>query len=114
MGRRPIERVIVDPSAASFIEVLRRRGFRVVRADNAVADGIRVTADLLRTGRIRICRECRDCLREMALYCWDERGNRDAPRKENDHAMDEMRYFAMDLAKKETGGFAAVTVERTW
>lgn len=114
VGRRPIERVIVDPSAASFIEVLRRRGFRVVRADNAVADGIRVTADLLRTGRIRICRECRDCLREMALYCWDERGNRDAPRKENDHAMDEMRYFAMDLAKKETGGFAAVTVERTW
>ena len=41
-GGREIERVIVDPSAASFIETLRRRGFRVVRADNDVADGIRV------------------------------------------------------------------------
>ena len=110
-GRR-IARVIVDPSAASFIEVLRRRGFRVIRADNAVADGIRVTADLLRAGKIQICRSCGDCLREMALYCWDERGGRDAPRKEHDHAMDEMRYFAMDLAEKESGGFAAVTVER--
>jgi len=111
-GGRRIARVIVDPSAASFIEVLRRRGFRVIRADNAVADGIRVTADLLRAGKIRICRGCEDCLREMALYCWDERGGRDAPRKEHDHAMDEMRYFAMDLAEKEHGGFAAVTVER--
>ena len=54
----------------------------------------------------------KDCLREMALYCWDERGGKDAPRKEHDHAMDEMRYFAMDLTRKEPGGFAAVSVER--
>ena len=49
----------------------------------------------------------------MALYCWDERGGRDTPRKEHDHAMDEMRYFAMNLKQKESGGFAAVSVERT-
>ena len=109
---RAIQRVIVDPSAASFIELLRRRGFSVVKADNTVADGIRVTADYLRRGRIRICRGCRDCLREMALYCWEDRGGRDAPRKEHDHAMDEMRYFAMDLAGEEESAFAAVAVER--
>ena len=90
---RVIQRVIVDPSAASFIELLRRRGFRVVKADNTVTDGIRVTADCLRSGRLQICRECRDCLREMALYCWDEKAGKDAPVKENDHAMDDMRYF---------------------
>nr|WP_326126347.1 PBSX family phage terminase large subunit [uncultured Oscillibacter sp.] len=111
-GERDIQRVIVDPSAASFMEVLRRRGFRVVRADNDVSDGIRVTADLLKRRRIVICRECRDCLREMELYCWDERSGRDAPRKENDHAMDETRYFAMDLAEGDCGGFAAMSVER--
>ena len=111
-GERTIRRVIVDPSAASFIEVLRRRGFRVVRADNDVADGIRVTSDLLKKRRIVICRTCGDCLREMELYCWDERGGRDAPRKENDHAMDDLRYFAMDAVKGEQSGFAAVTVER--
>ena len=109
---REIQRVIVDPSAASFIEVLRRRGLPVVKADNAVADGIRVTADLLRSGRIRICRGCRDCLREMALYCWEEGSGRDVPRKEHDHAMDEMRYFAMDLAREAERGFAAVAVDR--
>ena len=51
-------------------------------------------------------------LREMEQYCWDERGGRDAPRKENDHAMDDLRYFAMDLAGEGHGGFAATYVER--
>ena len=109
---RPIQRVIADPSAASFIEALRRRGFPVVRADNNVADGIRVTADLLREGRIVLCRECRDCLREIAQYCWDRREGRDAPRKRDDHAMDDLRYFAMDLAGDREDGFLALAVER--
>ena len=109
---RKIERIIVDPSAASFIEALRRRGFTVVKANNAVSDGIRVTADLLREKKMVICRGCRDCLREMALYCWDERNGKDIPRKENDHAMDEMRYFAMDLVGEDGESFAAVAVER--
>ena len=99
---REIERVIVDPSAASFIECVRRSGFRVVRADNSVGDGLRVTADLLKRRKIVICRNCTHCLREMAGYVW-EGGGRDAPHKEKDHAMDEMRYFAMSVA----GGDAA-------
>jgi len=110
---REIQRVIVDPSAASFIETLRRRGLRVVKADNDVVNGIRVTADLLREGRIAICRECRDCLREIAQYRWEQRGERDAPRKRDDHAMDDMRYFAMDLAGEQgEEGFMALAVER--
>ena len=112
-GGRELAEVVVDPSAASFIEVLRRRGFRVVRADNDVADGIRVTADLLREGRIVLCRGCRDCLREIGQYCWEQRGERDAPRKKDDHAMDDLRYFAMDLAgDREEEGFTALAVER--
>ncbi|MBR3641670.1 MAG: PBSX family phage terminase large subunit [Oscillibacter sp.] len=111
-GGRTIERVIVDPSAASFIEMLRRRGFPVKKANNDVADGIRVTADLLRCGTIVICKPCRDCLREMALYCWETGAPRDAPRKVCDHAMDEMRYFAMDANVQQNGKFSAVCVER--
>ena len=54
-----------------------------------------------------------DCLREIAQYCWEQRGERDAPRKKDDHAMDDMRYFAMDLAgDREEDGFAVLTVER--
>ena len=111
-GGRVIERVIVDPSAASFIAALRKEEFLVVKAINDVADGIRVAADFLKQGRMVICETCTDCLREMELYCWDERGGRDVPRKEHDHAMDDMRYFAMDLAAERLGGFAAVCVER--
>lgn len=110
-GRR-VSRVIVDPSAASFIETLRREGYPVIRADNRVTDGIRVTADLLKQGRIRISPDCEDCLREMELYCWDQEGKKDVPRKEHDHAMDEMRYFAMDLMSGRRSGFAATCVER--
>lgn len=112
-GGRNVNRIIVDPSAASFIEALRRRGFRVVRANNHVQNGIRVTADLLKQGRIVLCDTCEDCLREMELYCWEERGGRDTPRKEHDHAMDDLRYFAMDLAEESGGSFAAVSVDRS-
>ena len=85
----------------------------MVRADNDVADGVRVTADLLRERRIVLCKGCRDCLREIAQYCWEQRGERDAPRKKDDHAMDDMRYFAMDLAgEREEDGFAVLSVER--
>ncbi len=76
-----------------------------------MADGIRVTADLLRQGGSCCVRPARDCLREMALYCWDE-GGTGTLRKEHDHAMDDMRYFAMDLSGGEKGGFAAVSVAR--
>ena len=81
-------------------------------SDPITADGIRITADLLREGRLVICRGCKDCLREMALYCWDPKAGRDAPKKENDHAMDDMRYFAATVAGRRSGGFAATFVER--
>lgn len=108
-GGKRVERVIVDPSAASFLAALRQAGFPVKAADNRVLDGIRVTAGMLRERRIVLCEPCADCLREMSLYRWES--GKEAPRKENDHAMDEMRYFAMDL-QGETRRFAATFVER--
>ena len=108
-----VEKVIIDPSAASFIEEAKRAGFPVARANNNVSDGLRVTASLLKEGKIAICSGCENTLREMALYCWENGGSgRDMPRKENDHAMDDMRYFAMSLGKKDGGALAVCCVER--
>lgn len=107
-GGRNIELVVVDPSAASFIETLRREGWRVVRAENDVLAGIRVTAELLRERKIVICRGCRDALREFQLYCWDGRAGQDRVRKEHDHAMDEIRYFAATVAAKAVREFWSV------
>lgn len=107
-----IETVIVDPSAASFMEVLRRRGFPVRKADNDVLTGIRKTADALKSGKIVICRACTDCLREMEQYVWDESGGHERVKKVNDHAMDDMRYFVMGVLQEAGGGFAACAVAR--
>ena len=98
-GGRALRGVVVDPSAASFMEVLRRRGFSVIRADNRVLDGVRLTARLLRSGKLVICRGCDDAVREFQLYCWDP-GGQEKVRKEHDHAMDEIRYFAATVAAR--------------
>ena len=112
-GDRQVTAVIVDPSAASFIEVLRRRGWRVQKAENDVLSGIRLTSDCLKDGRVVICEGCRDCLREMDEYVWDLSSEaKDRVKKENDHAMDDMRYFVATVLKKQANGFAACAVER--
>ncbi len=90
----PIEQVVVDPSAASFIACIRRHGkFPVVPAKNDVLSGIRRVADALRDGKIRFAPSCIDSIREFSLYAWDENAPRDTPVKEFDHAMDDIRYF---------------------
>ena len=97
-GDKPVEYVVIDPSAASMIAALRRQGrFRVRRARNAVLPGIRLVASLLQQCRLRICPGCADTIREFSLYSWDDDLARDAPKKENDHAMDDIRYFAMTV-----------------
>lgn len=89
-----VRAVIVDPSAASFIECIRRHGlFRVWQADNSVLNGIRDTSSLLQMQYLHICDNCTDIIREFSLYRWDESAAEDRPIKENDHAMDDMRYF---------------------
>ena len=113
VGERKLEAVIVDPSAASFIEVLRRRGYRVRKAENDVLSGIRLTSDALKEGRIVICEGCSDCIREMDEYVWDLSGGiRDRVKKEHDHAMDDMRYFVATVLGKRESGFTVCSVER--
>lgn len=86
-------KTIVDPSAASFIAELRRRGrYAVMPADNAVADGIRETASAMEQGKIKIDPSIREWETEAAGYIWLGNGD-DAPVKENDHYMDATRYF---------------------
>ena len=92
-----IRKIIVDPSAASFIMALRKRGFTVMRADNRVMDGIRLVAQCLRDGKIRIHRRCVDAIREFGLYRWDQEQAEDRVVKVDDHAMDEIRYFVMAM-----------------
>ncbi len=112
-GERPITAVVVDPSAASFMEVLRRQGWRVQKAKNDVLAGIRLTADCLKKGKVVICSGCDDCLREMDTYVWNPQGGGlDRVKKENDHAMDDMRYFVSTILGDKQTGIMVCSVER--
>lgn len=96
----PIKAVIVDPSAASFIAELNKRGFTIIQADNAVEDGIRLVATLLNTEKIAFSQSCKNTIKEFASYIWDpkaaERGE-DKPIKQHDHVMDAVRYFCYTI-----------------
>lgn len=98
-GDHRIKRVVVDPSAASFIAALRKRGFTVIQANNEVLDGIRRVAEYLRAGNIKIHRSCTATIAEFGLYRWDEKKTEDAVIKENDHAMDSVRYLSNTILR---------------
>ena len=80
---------IIDPSAASFIALLRKRGdrYKVLPADNAVADGIRETANAMENGFIKISPRLKAWKSEAEAYIWDDKCVDDRPVKENDHCL---------------------------
>ena len=101
-GNLPVETVVVDPSAASFIATIRAHGkFSVRKARNEVLNGIRLVATLLQEGALQFTPECKDSLREFSLYRWEENGETDRVCKENDHAMDDIRYFCATVLRRQ-------------
>ena len=90
---------IIDPSAASFIALLKKTEWAKVRqADNAVADGIRETAVALQMGYCKILRPaCPNWIKEAGGYAWDSKAGEEKPIKENDHLMDSMRYMCKTM-----------------
>lgn len=106
VGNLPIRSLIIDPSAASFITLVRkRRRFRLRKAKNDVLEGIRNVATAMTTGRIKYNDCCKETFREFASYVWDakaaERGE-DIPVKANDHHMDGDRYFVNTVVMRDS------------
>lgn len=107
----PVREIIIDPSAASFIATIRKHGrYHVRKADNAVLDGIRNTAKALQNGSVRICNNCKNTIAEFSAYRWDEKSQEDKPVKENDHAMDDIRYFVNTVIAKSTAKFIDIDI----
>lgn len=113
-GKRKIAALIIDPSAASFIEVVRRHGeYRIIKADNDVLKGINRVCQALKNGEIFISPLCADAIREFSVYRWDNDNRRDAPKKENDHAMDDIRYFVQTVLGTDRNDYSfSIAVER--
>ena len=84
-----------------------------MKADNDVITGIRRVCAVLKQDKLMINQSCRDIIREFSLYRWNEKSAGDFPVKENDHAMDDMRYFVSEMLSDKNGdGFFALSVSR--
>ena len=109
MGSRPEElcMIIVDPSAASFIQELRSRGWVVKEANNDVLDGIRKTGALFAKRQIRINRNrCKGLIGELQSYVWDDKAaekGEEKPVKQLDHGPDAIRYKVNSLPNWRIG-----------
>lgn len=99
-------KIIVDPSAASFIALLRENGYKVIKAKNNVIDGIRATQTAMNEGKIYFSSNCKNLFAEFASYIWDEKAadrGEDKPIKQHDHACDALRYFVYTILNKSRG-----------
>ena len=112
-GSLSIDSIIVDPSAASFIACIHaHRKFKVIKAKNDVISGIRLVSNALHQEQIKFHISCDDLLREFTQYCWNINSAGDAPRKEYDHAMDDMRYFVSTVLYGRQDDFIALSISR--
>lgn len=113
IGDRKIDMIVCDPSAQSFIQCIQRHGkYSVAAAKNDVVWGIRLVSDCIRLGKIKFSEKCVDTLREFSLYRWDEKAGKDCPVKENDHAMDDIRYFVTTFVAQDEQPFFVISLER--
>lgn len=97
IGDRPVRDIIIDPSASSFIAVIRKsKRYRSILADNRVVAGISYTASLFHIGKLAICRDCEGLIEELGGYVWDEkkaqRTGEEYPLAVADHGPDALRY----------------------
>jgi len=97
------ELAAVDSAAAGLIADMRDSGINAQPAKGRVLDGIRLIQDRLKVQgdgrpRLTIDPSCVNLISEFNSYIW--KPDKDEPVKENDHALDSLRYFANATAEE--------------
>lgn len=94
--------VYPDPENPSAIEVLNRKGVNVqevVKGKGSVQSGINAVRNLFKQNRIHIHKDCVNLIWELETYAYKEKkpdsNEPEEPIKENDHALDALRYMIM-------------------
>lgn len=102
IGEVPIQYIVIDPSASSFIETIQKYGkYIVIKADNDVLNGIQDVTKFLNAGCLYFHESCKSTFEEFETYAWNEKSLRDEVIKENDHSMDQLRYFCRTALRTE-------------
>lgn len=101
IGDIPIEYVVIDPSAAGFIETVKKHGKYIVKgANNDVLNGIQEVTKYLNYGLYEVHESCVETIKEYQQYAWDEDSGEDAVIKESDHHCDADRYMIYTVARQ--------------
>lgn len=90
------EYTFIDPSAKGFMLQLHEDGEKGIRgATNDVLSGIELLSSIIDNDMLRILKRCEKTIGEISTYRWDPKAQEkgiDQPIKQNDHAMDALRY----------------------
>ena len=99
VASKEFNRVYPDPENAGAIEELKRRKVNireVKKGKNSVQAGIQVIRELFKANRLKIHNSCINLIQELETYSYpdkkDMRNEEELPIKENDHAIDAIRY----------------------
>jgi len=88
-----VQGAVADPARADLIMEWEDEEIDIIGADNAVEDGIEAVKNVLNPilgePKLHISRKCTNIIKEFGSY----RQRNGKPIKENDHALDDMRYF---------------------
>lgn len=118
IGDKPVRAIYIDPSAASLkIEMQHENVQNIYDADNDVINGIRFCSKLLSNGTVKICENCKDLIRELQTYRWDEKAElrgEDKPLKQNDHILDSLRYALFTHFSKQYDSYTADELNRMY
>lgn len=98
-----------DPSSASGCEELRRRNVNVrevIKGGDSIRNGISTIRELFKQGRLFIHKDCVNLIAELETYAYPDKkpdkNEYEEPIKENDHALDALRYALMMETKTNT------------
>lgn len=110
--------VFADPESPSAIKELNNRSINVrevVKSKDSIVNGIQKVRDLLKQNKIRVHTRCQSLISEFEMYAYDEPRDgllKEVPRKENDHALDALRYAIMSNTKKPYDPYKRVSTYR--
>jgi len=94
--------VYPDPESASGIEELKRKGVNireVIKNKDSIRNGINQVRELFKSNRLFIHDSCYNLVSELETYSYPDKrpdhNEEENPIKENDHALDALRYAIM-------------------
>ena len=89
-------KVYADSAEPDRIEILKKAGLNVRQVSKDIIAGVDHVRELFKQGRIHISPDCKNLIHELETYRYPdkkpEKNEEEKPIKENDHALDALRY----------------------